>query len=329
MIKQFKELLNNMLVEKELYRIMGKFYYEPLILKYDIKNVNKKIIIPIYNYSFLEIIWDEDTINNKHYNIFKNTGQYIVKVYSDAKQLNYETLQGCHSLSNVISYGTHDFININFSDCIYLESVPNYLPSKISSTKKMFYNCYILNCDLSNFNTQNINDMSNMFSGCFWFDNDISNFDTSNVTDMSNMFDRCHRFNRYLNNFNTSKVKTMAFMFFKCYKFNQQLNNFDTSKVLDMSGMFYQCSEFNKSLDNFNTSKVINMSCMFAECYEFNQKLNFDTSNVINTSRMFDYCTQLAQDFSHLDMTKNVDDTYMFYGTQIKKNQKPNKKLLN
>ena len=74
MIKIFKSQLDNMLIEKELYRIMGNFYYEPLILEYNIKKAGKKIIIPIYNYNFLEIVWDENTINNKHYNIFTKSG---------------------------------------------------------------------------------------------------------------------------------------------------------------------------------------------------------------------------------------------------------------
>lgn len=326
MLKKMKVEFNTMLNEKELYRIIGYLYYEPMIMTYNIRKPNTKVIIPIDSYSFLEIHWDNNTINKSHSHVFADIGNYTVKIISDATELDYSIIPMCVSLTNVYSYGSHDFTKINFSNCWFLRSVPNYLPPKITSLHKMFLNCNYLNCDLSNYNTSNITDMSSMFEGCYIFNNDISNFDTSNVLNMSYMFDKCHHFNKNISNFITSKVIYMSFMFYKCYRFNQNIDNFDTSNVINMESMFYQCSDFNQPLNNFRTDKVKNMECMFAECSSFNQKLdNFDTRNVVFMGRMFDYCSNLDQDFTSFDLTSMTSNELMFYGSNVEQDKMPKK----
>ena len=65
--------------------------------------------------------------------------------------------------------------------------------NKIVKTVFMFAKCiYLINLDLSNFNTENVTNMNGMFYGCENLKNiDLSNFNTENVIDMGSLFDGC------------------------------------------------------------------------------------------------------------------------------------------
>ena len=62
----------------------------------------------------------------------------------------------------------------------------------------MFNDCsFLLNINLSNFNTNKVTDMSFMFNECSSLLNiNLSNFNTNNFTDISKMFYGCYKLNK-------------------------------------------------------------------------------------------------------------------------------------
>ncbi|MCM1128198.1 MAG: BspA family leucine-rich repeat surface protein [Lachnospiraceae bacterium] len=169
----------------------------------------------------------------------------------------------------------------------------------VQSTKDWFKNCfYLLNVDLSNFDTSQVTDMGGMFYDCSSLTNlDVSNFDTSQVTDMGGMFYDCSALtNLDVSNFDTSQVTNMNGMFHGCRALTSlDVSNFNTNQVTDMGGMFYVCSSLtNLDVSNFNTCQATDMSSMFCGCSSLtNLDLsNFNMSNVTNVHMgyMFDGC---------------------------------------
>ena len=218
-------------------------------------------------------------------------------------------------------------------------TVPKDLPSEITSTKKMFFNCSKFNQDLNNWNVSNVTNMMYMFFCCSsfnqdlskWnvsnvtnmrsifldcklFNKDISNWNVSNVKNMSNMFRGCSKYNKNLNNWNVSNVTNMSCMFLECSLFNKDINNWDVSNVTKMDFMFSNCWKFNQPLNNWNVSKVTNMQSTFQDCHKFNQPLNkWNVSNVTKMNFMLNECVEFNQDLDKWDVS-NVTNMYaMFY----------------
>ena len=195
-------------------------------------------------------------------------------------------------------------IDYMFAECSYLINInlSDFNTKNIINMCNIFYGCsYLTNINLSNFNTQNTTNMSWMFYGCSSLANiNLSNFNTQNVTDMSSMFNECSSLtNIELSSFNTQNVKNMNGMFYGCsFLTNINLSNFNTQNVVDMRSMFAECSSLtNINLSNFNTQNVINMSDMFWGCsYLTNINLyNFNTQNVKYMTDIFKECDKLKK----------------------------------
>ena len=133
---------------------------------------------------------------------------------------------------------------------------------------------WLVEIDLSSFDSKNVRDMSYMFSGCSSLTSlDLSGFDTTKVTDMEHMFAGC------------TKLKTL------------NISSFDTSSVYDMTAMFYECEAL-ESIDvsKFNTGNVTKMYNMFSDCKTITSLdvSSFDVSKVTDMSGMFETCSALA-----------------------------------
>ena len=113
----------------------------------------------------------------------------------------------------------------------------------------MFAECIsMIDCDLSNFISENVSDMKCMFAGCTSLKNvNFGNFNTKKVTDMSYMFCDC-------------SVLTSL-----------NLSNFRTVNVTDFSGMFLNCKKLeNINIENFNFENACNMNYIFKNCESLN-----------------------------------------------------------
>ena len=117
--------------------------------------------------------------------------------------------------------------------------------NNLTKTDFMFYGCeYLINMNLSHFQTIDVTNMSSMFSGC------------KSLIKIN------------LDNINTQKVTNMRSMFSHCESLKQiNLSSFDTQNVANMNSMFYECKNLKYiNLSNFNTQNVTNMNSIFYGC---------------------------------------------------------------
>lgn len=63
--------------------------------------------------------------------------------------------------------------------------------SNVNDMAYTFFDCNVLDCDLSDWDTSNVTDMSVMFYNCRNFNCDLSSWDVSNILDRNNMFTHC------------------------------------------------------------------------------------------------------------------------------------------
>ena len=145
---------------------------------------------------------------------------------------------------NVLSFSDTitDYL-FEFKHCT--ATVPQTLPSHITSLSDMFAGSTMFNQDLSGWDTSKVTEMSRTFQGCELFNGDITTWDTSNVTNMSSMFNRAKSFNQDIGRWNVGKVERMLYMFGQASKFNQDLSkwcvNLITSKPFsfdDLAGVW-------------------------------------------------------------------------------------------
>lgn len=223
------------------------------------------------------------------------------------------------------------------------EFAPRNLSTKrVTSTKKMFYNCVSSTTnqfdllDLSNWFTTNITDMSEMFRvdvdiekyNSKFLTIDMSEWDTSNVTTMSGMFYNNDILRGVLGigDWKTNNVTDMSYMFYGCdyLTLPKTISDWDTSKVQNFKNMFYKmrllgrndyAGDYTIDFSSWDTSSAINMSGMFCDCkYLTTLDIPWDTGNVTDMSSMFDSCVKLISlDLSSWDVSNVTNMSYMFY----------------
>lgn len=176
-----------------------------------------------------------------------------------------------------------------FQGASNLVSVPDHIPSTLTSTREMFVQATSLNDpDISKWDTSNVTNMSAMFYEATSFNQPLNDWNISNVTTLTKMFFGASKFNQPLDKWNISKVDSLTEMFSSATKFNQPLNTWDVSKVKTMDGMFFRAYDFNQSLNNWKTLSLITTQNTFAEATAFNQPLDkWDTSKVTNMTGTF------------------------------------------
>ena len=235
------------------------------------------------------------------------TGIYTIRVTGEAYGLGTTGTQTNNGIIGCTSFGDlgwESFFNA-FQDCGNLVSVPDNLPSTVSSTMAMFNRADAFNQDISSWDTSNVTNMTSMFRETDTFNQDISSWDTSNVTIMASMFKEALAFNQSINAWNTSNVVSMRYMFSEAESFDQDLNSWDTSSVTDMSSMFYLANAFGGNISSWDTSNVTNMLAMFrvgGTAGAFNQDISsWVTSSVTsqyNMAGVFSRAQAFNQDLS-------------------------------
>ena len=228
------------------------------------------------NYIIGEIIVDEE---KKEVRLINSYMEYVrQKQYSDWEYRD-------NAENEKIENNCQIYINnkkIEFSYIYEFEKRGKYIIKyvflkNLTNTDCMFADCnYLINLDLSNFNTENVTSMIYMFSGCKSLKNlNLSNFKTQNVGNMCSMFSGCKSLtNLDVSDFKTQEVGNMNSMFSRCKSLtNLDLSNFSTKNVWNMSDMFYGCNSLKfLDLSNFTTEKVWKTNDMFFGCNSLKER---------------------------------------------------------
>lgn len=118
--------------------------------------------------------------------------------------------------------------------------------------------------------TSTVTDMSYMFVGVpYLVEVDLSQFDTSNVTSMKGMFEGCSKFftSDMFTGFDTSNVTDMSYMFYRSAASTIDVSGFRTPNVTDMSYMFCACSNLTAlDVSKWDLSNVTRMNKIFDGC---------------------------------------------------------------
>ena len=195
------------------------------------------------NYIIAEIYIEDENINKdiriiNSYEEYLRNGKNKHKLKKDSKYNNEEEIKICQIKIN------DELITFNYF--YKFKSKGKYIikyifKNKIKNLCLMFGDCeYLINIDLSNFNTNKATNMNSMFYEC----SSLTNID--------------------LSHFNTNKVTNMACMFFECSSLtNINLSNFKTNHVTDMNGMFYGCKSLNKNNIIIKDRSILNDNDLF------------------------------------------------------------------
>jgi surface protein len=188
--------------------------------------------------------WDDGTPAKIYTNTAGNASKTLLagqtyKVTFDGTYKNFTSAGTgiAHCLISMDHWGSNtgvtDATNAFFS-ASKLVSVPDHIPSTITTTYRMFQDATIFN------------------------DPKVSKWDVSNVIVMNQMFYNATSFNQSLNSWNVSNVVNMSSMFASAStsNFNQDISSWNTAKVANMSFMFNNASSFNQNIKSWNVSKV-------------------------------------------------------------------------
>ena len=153
-------------------------------------------------------------------------------IIAEARTLAFEITQNSYSGQNIaINRFSSTILNHQFSVTDADLTVPEILPSYITSTFNMFLGANYFNQDISMWDTSNVTNMSGMFDNAETFNQDISGWDVSNVTNMMFMFRYAHKFNQPIGSWNVQNVTNMKSMFESAPAFNQDLSKWCVRKI--------------------------------------------------------------------------------------------------
>jgi surface protein len=316
---------NTLTTSPNLWTITGATY-DSLKLGFNFPDPNTTLTLTldgpaIDNVTYI-VDWGDGTINNSLSNTYASAGTYPVSVsitstdaITDFNGTNQQArMTACNSFGNI---GLTTLFNA-FNNANNLNIITDTLPSTVTSLedlfavstslyafsttligswdttnvtnmKRMFFQCYSFNPNISSWDTTNVTNMEGMFFQAYNFNQDISGWVTDNVENMFQMFQNAASFNANISGWNTTKVPSMGYMFFQCYAFNQDISGWDTSSVTDMKYMFFQCYAFNQDISGWVTSSVTDMQNMFFQATMFNQDIStWNISNVTDMRNMLD-----------------------------------------
>ena len=205
-------------------------------------------------------------------------------------------------------------------DTITVDDIENEIEliwnDKLTTTNSIFYSLeYIIEIDLSEFDSSEVTDMSLMFSNCIALKSiNFGNIDTSNVKDMNTMFYNCYSLTSLdVSNFETSKVTAMNTMFYGCHSLESlDLSKWNTQSNTKFTSTFRDCFNLKYlNLDGIKTNSVYIFNYMFVNCFSLN---HLNLSHFVNSASirfsaayMFYNCTSLITlDISNFAVCKSA-----------------------
>jgi surface protein len=204
-------------------------------------------------------------------------------------------------LTKCLSFGDIGLTDLSsaFNNCANLTTVPDDIPSTVTSLTAMFASATSFNQNIGNWNLSNVTAIPSMFSGATSFNQNIGNWNTSNVTNMFAVFQNATSFNQNIGGWNTSNVTQMTDMFRGATAFNQNIGSWNTSKVTEMQGLFRGATSFNQNIGNWDVTSVWNMQFLFENATSFNQNIgNWEPSSATSMFNMFNGATNFNQNLS-------------------------------
>ena len=307
---------------KQLKSIIDEKFKNEIVCKYEIKDVNKEILL--FNYE------NEMTLEQERNN--KEEIEQNMELYLNEKQIKVNNLfqpkkPGIYTIKIKFIKPINNIRKL-FYDCqnlIYVD-LTNFLSIYLTDISYLFSKCTNLKeiKGLNKLNTKNIQNMEHLFSFCENLKSIIgfNSFIAYNVYYMNNMFDNCKSLEFLdLTNFDTSNVRTLQGIFKDCESLKeiQGINKFNTNNVIDFSFMFSSCKNLEfLDVSNFNTTKADNFKSMFHGCISLKDIKGLDklnTSNIVNFGDMFSSCAKLTYlDLSNFDTRKAEYMNGMFQG---------------
>jgi surface protein len=246
-----------------------------------------------YNITIIGIV--EHFGSNSNINI-PNSNQYLIEIINWTEELGLKSLEGAFA-------NTKNLI------------LPNWIPSTITNTKKMFYNSSLYQ-NLNSWDVSNVTDMNYMFFNAD-FTGNIDSWNTEKVNNMEGMFGKTKNFNQNLNSWNVTNVNNMNWMFYNSEDFNGNISLWDVTNVENMISMFNGAFNFNQNISNWNVENVNNMSYMFYNAYNFNQDISaWDVSKVNNMEGMFGKTKNFNQNLNSWNVTNVNNMNWMFYNSE-------------
>ena len=213
-----------------------------------------------------------------------------------------------------------------FSENDYIINVDltSFNTRNVTTMEKMFYKCKNLkSVNLSNLNAENLKDISEMFYGCNNLTNvNLSSFNIINVTDMKYMFSHSGLKKINLNFINTHNLKNIAGLFSYCENLEfVDFSSFNTKNVTNMSELFEGCLKLsNIDLSYLNTEKTKNMKSFFAKTNIKDINLSLlDVKNVENMEYFFAESSNIIINEKNFLNSKNcINMDYMFFKCDLK-----------
>lgn len=110
--------------------------------------------------------------------------------------------------------------------------VPSSIPSTVTDTSYMFYNCINFNnANLINWNTSAVTNMEYMFYSANNFNQNIGQWDTDSVENMDGMFQDAYRFSQNLSDWATRSLTSALDMHKNCPLANLPANQISSSDI--------------------------------------------------------------------------------------------------
>ena len=201
--------------------------------------------------------------------------------------------------------GITGFAN-TFANCSRLNSVPDHIPSTVTTLAGMFNNADALNdVNVTFWDTAAVTNMSNMFAntdGASSFNQNIGGWSVRKVTTFASMFSNATKFNNAsaamtwstgggLGNDSSVTTINMSNMFFGATLFNADITSWNTSKVTNMSGML-RSTPFQKDISGWSVAAVTNFNNMFQDNVVFAAPVKYWVVGTATYTDMFTGSTQ-------------------------------------
>ena len=219
--------------------------------------------LPLMKGADLQIDWGDGTLQDvssdgvvEHtYAGRSNDGERTIRLNGSLETFGSwtNTYTGAELIKSIDSWGDlgiTKFVSA-FKGASNLVSVPNSLPSEVTTIQGMFTDATSFNdANITSWDVSNVTGMARLFKGASNFNRDISDWDVSNVTGFGLTFQDASAFNQDISGWTVSSATYMVDMFNGASSFDQNLGSWAISGVTNMARMFNGSDLSNENYSN-------------------------------------------------------------------------------
>lgn len=211
-----------------------------MTFKCDVATTGK---IPIYsNYSLLDGVetWSDGYSKDyKNANLSTPVNRTLAAgvTYTVTYEGKYTNFSMFASMQSCIRSVDHIGMDTGVTNADYgfynspnLTSIPDHIPSTITSMAYMFYNSKLNPASVSNWDVSKVTNMESMFQNNTVFNQPLNSWNVSNVTNMKAVFTGT-KYNQPLDKWTPISATNMDFMFSNATLFNQDISGWNVAKV--------------------------------------------------------------------------------------------------